>query len=194
MYTTYKGTMLVDKILVGKNLENFSFRSETIYNAEGVRMFGNVNSGEFFRKTEKEIHKKWGDEVNALLIRIYMDKSYVDRSGAIKIWPCYMGIGNFTTEVNASINALYFVGFCPMMDLTDAQLNVDFKKAGITAIENLKEANKMLRKYIENEYIRAVIQPIIHTSINGPILLAVGAGENLVIKKFMPVFERYICK
>ena len=56
MYTTYKGTMLVDKILVGKNLENFSFRSETIYNAEGVRMFGNVNSGQFFRKTEIEIH------------------------------------------------------------------------------------------------------------------------------------------
>ena len=42
----------------------------------------------------------------------------------------------------------------------------------------------MLRKYIENEYIKAVIKPI---------LLSVGAGEALiVIKKIITIFERYL--
>jgi len=194
MYLTIVGSMLIDEKLVGKNLENFAFRSEIIINSEGIRMFGNVSSGEFLRKTEIEIHNKWGDDVHVLLIRIFMDKSYLDRTGSIKIWPCYMGLGNLTTEVNASVNALSFVGFCPILDLTDDQLNIYFKRAGITTIENLKEANRMLRKYIENEYIRAVIKPIIETDNSGPILLAVGTGEALVIKKFIPVFERYICK
>ena len=186
--------MLIDEKLVGKNLENFAFQAEIIRNSEGVRMFGNVNSGEFFRKAEIENHKKWGEDVHSLLIRLFMDKSYVDRSGAIKVWPCYMGLGNLSTEINNSIHALHFVGFCPIIDLSDVQIDIYLKRSGITTIENLKEANRMLRKFIENEYVKAVIKPLIETNKTGPILYAVGNGENLIIKKFMPVFERYICK
>lgn len=191
---TYLGAMLIDEKLVGKNLENFAFQSEMLCNSNGDRMFSNVNSGEFFRKAEKQIHEKWGPDVYPLLIHISMDKTHADRTGAQKIFPCYVGIGNLTSKINASIDSLYLVGFCPLLELTDSQINVFLMESGIITVENLKEANRMLRRYIENEFNKSVIAPVIEVSEKGPILYAVGVGDALVIKKFIPLIYRYLCK
>ena len=53
---------------------------------------------------------------------------------------------------------------------------------------------KQQKQYIENEFNKKVIAPIIEASKKGPILYAVGVGEAMIIKKFIPVMYRYICK
>lgn len=185
--------MLIDTKLVGERLENFAFEFEMTFDSNGNRVFSNVNTGEFFRKAEINVRLKW-PTCNVLLFRLHTDKSHVDRTGAIKLWPCYLSIGNFNTKILSCPSSLSLVGYVPMLEISDSTLDIHLNRSGIVTESARKDAKKMLRKYLEQEYLKEVLAPLIDALSQGPLLYQVGLGVNKRMAEFIPIFESFICK
>ena len=186
--------MLIDPDLVGENLENFAFNFEMLFDSNNKRVFSNVNTGEFFRKAELNVQQMFDTSTYPLLIRLMTDKSHVDRTGKTKIWPCYMALGNFNTKILTSAKGIALVGHVPMLEISDETIDIHLNKSGVLTGSARTEAKKMLRKYLEQEYLKEVLKPLIEAYTTGPFLYQVGLGRMKRMAKFFPLFESFLSK
>ena len=72
-------TMLLNKNIVGKKGKQFLIGYE-----EGNK-YGNLNTGDAIKKTEKEIHETHGPDVSGLYIIFALDKTHLTSDGNVTL-------------------------------------------------------------------------------------------------------------
>lgn len=184
--------MLISKDVVGTNGEFFNYTYEEERNMNGTRVYSNTTSAEWFRLHEIAIKEEYGEDVVLVALVLSTDKTALTRVGGIKVWPCYLTIGNLTSGQMRSPKGSELVGYCPLMPYTDNQMMQILTDHGVVSYK--KEACKMLRHYFEQQFLRALIDPIIKMQESGPVVLDVGHGTVTKRSTMMFHIEGFVCK
>ena len=105
-----------------------------------------------------------------------------------------MTCANFHHDVMTSDRGSALTGFCPYMQYNDTALSVLLCENGVDGRKKGKrrELIKLLKRYNEQEYFRAVFAYLRKCSINGPIQLQVGSGKYARIEWFLPMFYIFV--
>jgi len=116
-------TMLIDNDVVGENkIEKIRLSYKREYNSNHERIFNNITGTEWFKLTEAEVRKRWGNHVYLLALDISSDKTQVDRLHANSVWPCYVSIANLTDAVRHTNIGSEIIGYCPLLPYSNEAL------------------------------------------------------------------------
>jgi hypothetical protein len=184
--------MLVDEEVVGRRGQHFRVEYSREYNSDGEQTYGNVTSASWFKKTERAVQKKWGEDVYLLGFLISCDKTHVDRLGGISVWPCYITILNLDAKVRCTQRGSDIIGYVPIMSYSDSQLGQILKEnCGI--LRNIEEVIKMCKYYFEQSFHFNLLEPIRRREVEGPVILQIGQEKDNV-RKFIPKLMAYVCE
>jgi len=107
--------LLLDNDVVGKELENFAFEYAQEFNSNNERVYSNVTGANWFKRTERAVREKWGQNVYLLALDINSDKTQGDRLHAESFWPCNASVANLTSEQRHSDKGADIIGYCPVI-------------------------------------------------------------------------------
>lgn len=187
--------MLINNDIVGEELQNFKFTYEAGLDTDrGYRVYGNVNSGDFFRNAQEDIRRRYGENVYALLIFLSSDKTHADRSGNEKFWPVLVTLGNFTTSILSAPICQELVGYCPLLPLNDSRLKKHLESNHVTSDTSQKSVCRKLRLKSEQAFIHTILEPVRKCEESGPVRYQVGRGPHSREELFFPIIAGYTCK
>jgi Plavaka transposase len=186
-------SMLLDTNVVGDDKNGkFVFKYTKEYNSDKERILGNATGSHWFKKTEREIKNKWGDDVYLLALNISSDKTEVSRLQK-SLWPCYVTVMNLDGSVRRTNMGSEIVGYCPFLPYsTEAMCKILEDKYAIQY--GHRELTKLIRRFLEQQFLSHLLKPIRDARTNGPISLKIGSGSNQKVAKFMPELMCYVCK
>lgn len=178
--------ILLEPEVVGENLRNFRFSHTKEYNSEGQQIYGNVTSANWFRSTEKAVKEKWGEDVCLLALNISTDKTQVDRLRSLSIWPCYVTILNLDGTIRRTHLGSECIGYCPLLPYSAEGMSTLLQEQyGVRTATDSNDARKMIERYLEQEFLSTVLEPLIRMEQSGPVLMQIGTGANAKVAKFM---------
>jgi len=186
--------MLINPDIVGDKLQNFKFTFEERTDFKGFRVYGNVNSVDFFRKAEAAVKARYGEGVYPLLIFLSSDKTHGDRSGNEKFWPMLVTLGNFTTNILSSPICQELVGYCPLLPLGDGRIKKHLQENGVTSDSHQQSVCRKLRLKSEQSFFHTILEPVRQCEVSGPVRYQVGTGPHSRVDSFVPFLAGYVCK
>ena len=136
--------LLINNDLVGSELENFTFEYTKEFNSNNERIYSNVTGANWFKKTQRAVRRKWGENVYLLALDINSDKTQADRLHAQNFWPCNVSIANLTSAVRHSDKGSDIVGYCPVLPYSRERMHelltqtYDVRRAWKTVYVTLK--------------------------------------------------------
>ena len=184
--------MLIDVDVVGNNCENIDFKHRLAFNEEGDRVFSDFGTGDLFKHICEHVRDVEGELVVPLCLGINMDKTTMSRLCDISAWPCNVAIMNLKTSILSTRKGSRLVGYCPIMNISDRSLAPPLLEAGISKAKHV-DAVRLIKKILEQDYLQAVIDPVIQLEKFPPIALQYGRDEtNLHWTRIKIVL--YMCK
>jgi hypothetical protein len=184
--------MLLEVDVVGEDTSNFVLQYTKEYNEDGERVYGNVTGSQWFKRTQKAIQTKWGKDVHLLALNISSDKTQVTRLQK-SLWPCYVTIMNLDGRIRRTNLGSEIAGYCPFLPYSSESMKTLLrKKYGINYGHN--DMVKIIRKYLEQQFLSHLLKPIRDCRENGPIVLHVGRGVHQREIRVMPELMCYVCK
>jgi hypothetical protein len=101
---------------------------------------------------------------------------------------------NLKSKVLTTRKGSKLVGYGPMLPMTDKSFAPFLASVGITGTSRQNDACKILRRKLEQDYLRDVIRPVKDLESVDPIVVQIGYGLHAIIRKVVFKIVRYLCK
>ena len=186
--------LLIDPEVVGEKLENIDLTYREEVNENMDRVFSDFGTADLMRKAEAEVHRRYGTDVITICCMLNMDKTHASRLGDVQVWPCNVAVANLKSKVLTTRKGSKLVGYGPMLPMTDKSFAPFLASVGITGTSRQNDACKILRRKLEQDYLRDVIRPVKDLEIVDPIVVQIGYGLHAIIRKVVFKIVRYLCK
>jgi len=192
MFHYYVGDLLIDDAVVGRDLQNIDLHFRYDENDKGERVFSDFGTGDLYREIDEYVTGVAGEEVVSLCLSLNMDKTHVSRLSDVQSWPCNVAIMNCKSTVLCTRKGSGLVGYCPILGMSERSLAPYLTAAGVTKSKHTG-ATRLLRKVLEQDFLEAVLEPVIELSKLPPIPLQYGSNRRSVYRTKIYVVL-YICK
>jgi len=121
-----------------------------------------------------------------------MDKTHLSRHSDVEAWPCNVAIMNCRTKVLSKRIGSRLVGYCPMLSVSERSLAPYLSEAGISKSQHVN-STRLIKTVLEQDYIAAVIEPVIQLAEMQPIPLQYGSNSACIFLTRIFIVL-YICK
>jgi hypothetical protein len=142
--------LLLDKDIVGENAEKFALDFEPLL-CNDERVIKDFHTAEYFRLGSKWVKENVGAHVKFLPIIISTDKTAVGDGQTKTSFPCYVSIGNLTTEAMCKDVSTGMLGYLPELANATSLMHAVLGEVGCRSKSMRTEAITVWRRHLEQE-------------------------------------------
>jgi hypothetical protein len=183
-------SMMLDESLMGENNQNFHTKyveNEIMYETRiGTKryrvndtVYGDFYHSEWFKMAEDKVRREWGSEVNVVGCLLHLDETQMSTNRGMNSTPCYLSILNFDSDTLRKKDGIMLCGYCPVSKVSKATLQSKLEKRGVRSRDKQSSCIKMHYRWLQQQFFRDMLTPIMQMNETGPVRCLKGFGENI---------------
>ena len=181
-------SMLVDPNLMGEGNCNFHVEYEekvVVYEQRIGRkkfkvtdtVYSEFYNSQWFKMAQDKIRREWGS-VNICCILLHLDETQLSTNRGVNSTPCYLTVLNFDSEIVRSKDGITLCGYSPVSNVTKATMQSKLERMGVTSRDKQALCMKVHSRWLQQQFLRDLLNPIIEMNDTGPVLCQRGYGES----------------